>query len=578
MGLLFQCFNLSKSFGERNVLNDISFDVEKGETIGIVGKNGSGKTTLSNIIAGKISADKGKILWHQKNVKIGFLNQNGYFGSDEFNDSIFAKSESLGDFFEESSKLGIDTINDWNSLQLDNLSGGEKTKLSIAKIWSEKPELIIFDEPTNHMDYDGIKWLIKEISNCKNTVIIISHDRYFMDEVVEKIIDIEDGKVNCYKGNYSFYTEEKERIRETQIHEYEIQEKYKGKIQSDIYDLKRWSDKGHRESRKKSIENGNRKGGKEYYRAMAKKKDKQVKSRIKKLEKINVEGVEKPKEYRDIEFRFNNENRIGEVILEARDISKNFGEKSLFCGSSFYIKRGEHVALFGKNGCGKTTLIKSIIKESLIDEGDIYITPSAKVGYLGQDNYNIYDYDTVFDCFDIRNFKDQGKINSVLLNMGFEKNIFNKKISDLSYGETIKIRFAQLTLFENSILIFDEPTNHLDLSSREVLEKSLEGYGGTIIVASHDRYFLEKTCDKVLLFEDGKIKRIEYSFKEFINLREKKKEEVNKKFQKNKLMVVENRINEIVGQICYLSKDTEEYKKLDEEYKSLIEQRKILRN
>ena len=308
--------------------------------------------------------------------------------------------------------------------------------------------------------------------------------------------------------------------------------------------MKKWADKGHRESRKKSIEIGNRKGGKEYYRAMAKKRDKQVKSRIRRLEKIKVEGIEKPKVYRDIEFRFNEDRLRGEVILEASDIKKNFGKRLLFGNSSFYIKRGEKLAIFGKNGCGKTTLIKTIMKEIELDEGKIYVTPSLKVGYLGQDNYSIYDYDTVFDCFDIRNFKDQGRIQSNLLNMGFEDNIFSRKISDLSYGETIKIKFAQLTLSQNSLLIFDEPTNHLDLNSREVLQKSLENYGGTIIVASHDRYFLEKVCNKVLLFQENQVTRMEYTFKEFMNKVESKEQKGNnKKSKKDQDMLIKNRIN-----------------------------------
>ncbi|MCM1991622.1 ribosomal protection-like ABC-F family protein [Oceanirhabdus seepicola] len=563
---VFKCTNIKKEFGERIILKDVSFHVERGDRIGIVGNNGAGKTTLANIITGALEADGGTILWHHKNIKIGYLHQSTYYSQGEFQDMIQGDKEEIREFFQTSKELGIDKIDDWDHSRLSNLSGGEKTKLAIAKIWAEKPSLLILDEPTNHMDYEGIQWLISEVEKYRGTIIVISHDRYFMDKAVNRIIEIEDGEAQCYRGNYTFYRDEKRRRYESQLHQYETQEKYKAKIESDIKQLKTWSEKGHRESTEKE-------GLKEGYRVRVKKKDKQVKSRIKRLEKIEVDGVEKPKEEQNIQFNFVSNDKSGNRILEGKGISKNFGDKKLFEDSSFYVKKGEKIGLLGRNGCGKTTLIKAILKECTMDEGDIYLSPATKVAYLSQDVLGLDGEKTVLEVFHFENNKKRGMLQTLLINMGFSKSMIYKKIGTLSLGERTRLKIAHMIMMENNLLILDEPTNHLDLHSREMLERTLEEYEGTIILVSHDRYLLERLCDKVLIFQENKIKRIEYSFKEYMNIKQNGEKKEDKSMEEQ-LMIIENRIASILGEFNLWSPGDEKYMKLDEEFKALIKAKK----
>lgn len=571
MSLLFKCLNIKKEFGEKVVLKDISFHVELGDRVGIVGNNGAGKTTLANIITGAIKSGGGKILWHHKDIKIGYLHQSTYYTQREFQNMINGYHEEISEFFQASKELGIDKIDDWNDSRLNKLSGGEKTKLAIARIWAERPQLLILDEPTNHMDYEGIQWLINEIKKYKGTILVISHDRYFMDKSVNRIIEIEDGEAHSYKGNYTFYRDEKRRRYESQLHKYEIQEKYQEKIQRDIKQLKSWSEKGHRESTRKE-------GFKEGYRVRAKKKDKQIKSRIKRLEKLDIEGLEKPKEEQNIKFNFNSSAKGGNRVLEGRRISKSFGNKKLFEDSSFYIKKGEKIGLFGKNGCGKTTLIKVILKELYLDEGELYLSPSAKVAYLSQDVMNLDGNKTVLETFGIDNYERRGVLQTLLTNMGFSKDMIHKKVETLSLGERTRLKVAYMIMMENNVLILDEPTNHLDLHSREMLEKTLEDYKGTIILVSHDRYLLEKLCDKTLVFANRKIQRYEHSFKEYLDIKEGKEDNKEEKAKEEQLMTLENRITAVLGELSLLTPDMDKYAELDEEFKSLIITKREINN
>ncbi|WBW97058.1 ribosomal protection-like ABC-F family protein [Oceanirhabdus sp. W0125-5] len=571
MGLLLKCLNIKKEFGDRVILKDVSFHIEKGERVAIVGNNGAGKTTMVNIITGALDYDGGSLLWHEDNVKIGYLHQSSYYSQDEFENMIQGGKDEIKEFFHTSKELGIDKIDEWNEVRLENLSGGEKTKLAIARIWAEKPALLILDEPTNHMDYEGIQWLVGELEKYNGTIILISHDRYFMDKTVERIIEIEDGRAQCYKGNYSFYRDEKRRRYESQLHQYETQENYKDKIQRDIKQLKQWSEKAHRESKKKGLVENKKK---EYFRAKAKKKDNQVKSKLKRLEKIDLEGIKKPKDEQKITFNFVRGEKSSNRIFEAKEIRKGFGDKVLFENSSFYIRKGEKIGLFGKNGCGKTTLIKAILKELYVDKGDLYLSPSAKVAYLSQDVMNLDGDKTVLQTFGIENYERRGMLQTLLTNMGFSKSMIHKKVSTLSLGERTRVKVAYMIMMENNVLILDEPTNHLDLHSREMLEKTLEEYEGTIILVSHDRYLLERLCDKILIFEDKAIKRCEYSFKEYMDMKEGNVENGEEKSKEEQLMILENRIAAVLSELSLLSPGVEAYEKLDEEFKTLIKRKR----
>ena len=283
--MLISCRNLIKSFGDRIVLNGIDLDIWEGDRLGLVGRNGAGKTTLADIIAGYQDIDEGSVAMPYQPLNIGYLKQN--------QDELFPKESEFSTRPEDelnrlASNLGINRIGNWPAERLHNLSGGEKTKLALARILAVNPELLILDEPTNHLDYQGVEFLISELSRYQGTVIIISHDRYFLDRTVAKIGEISGGILRIYPGNYTAYREIREKERENQLHRYQSQQKEQQKIELAIKRLKNWSDKAHRESRKKAA---GIKGGKEYYRKKAKKKDRAIKSQIKRLENMREEQV-----------------------------------------------------------------------------------------------------------------------------------------------------------------------------------------------------------------------------------------------------------------------------------------------
>lgn len=578
MSLLLRCMNIKKEFKDRVILEDINFHVENSDRIAIVGNNGAGKTTLANIITGELKQDEGQLIWHEKNIKIGYLHQSTFYSQSELDNMFMNKDKTnISSFIYASKQLGTDKIQEFNNIRLNSLSGGEKTKFALAKIWSEKPGLLILDEPTNHMDYEGVNWLITNLSKFGGTVIIISHDRYFMDKVCNRVIEIEDGKAYSYKGNYSDYHSEKRKRYEIMLHQYEIQEKTKENIRREITRLKHWAEKGHRDSTKTHGQK-EKFGQKEKHRAKVKKRDKQVKSKIKMLEKIKFEGIEKPKEEQKITFQFINDSKSNKV-LEANDISKSYDGKSLFEKSSFYIKSGEKIGIYGRNGCGKTTLIKAILNELQLDEGKIYVSPSTKIAYLSQDVGEMDIDKTVLQFFDIDDFTKKGMLQTLLANMGFTNKMINTKIKHLSVGEKTRVKIAHMIMMENNVLVLDEPTNHLDLHSREMLEKTLEDYGGTIIIISHDRYLLERLCNKILVFEDGKINRKEESFSEYMTRKEEKLNSAKINGDKNykeKLIIINNRIAKVLGELSIINKEEERYVLLDQEFQNLIKQKNDL--
>lgn len=536
MTLLLSVKNVKKDFNERKILKDISFDIEIGSRIGLVGLNGAGKTTLVNIIAGKLQCDEGNVLWHKKSVNTGYFKQA--------------------------------------SANIKNLSGGERTKLALSEIWLENPDFLILDEPTNHLDYTGVQRLIKEIKSFKGTVLVISHDRYFLDETVNKILEIDEGIIHEYKGNYSGYRDEKKRRYEAQLNKYLNQQETKRKISEQINTLKNWSEKAHRESRKKAIASGNKFGGKEYLRVKAKKKDIQVKSRIKRLEKIEIEGVQKPKEEKKIDFMMPKAELKGRRAVEAVNISKSFENKLLFKESSFYIKRGEKIGVFGENGCGKTTLLKMLLGEEKADSGQIFISTGIKAGYFSQDITEIDIEKKVSDIFNINSKEERGRLQTLLHNMGFEESMLEQQIKTLSLGEITRLRITKLVLEACDLLILDEPLNHLDLNSREKLEEVLEDYDGTIILVAHDRYMLQRICSKLLVFENKEIKRVEGTLEEYLN-RSKHTDGKSRNKSEEKLLI-ENEIAFVLGELSRYPRESDKYRELDIKFSKLLEKKKEL--
>ena len=501
MTLVIHGKELQKSFGDLEVLREVSFDIRNGEKIGLVGWNGAGKSTFVKILMNMLEPDKGFVTMWPSQLKIGYLPQ-----STDYKMSIDYELLNDGEKLLETSKqLGLpkDRL---DKEEFQHLSGGEKLKLSLAKIWANSPEFLILDEPTNHLDMHGVGWLIEEVKNYSGATIIISHDRYFLDETVSKIFELEAGELTIYDGNYSYYQNEKQIRYEQSKRDYEKQQRKVEMVEKQMSTIKEWSAKAHRQAGKGGTNAENRQMGiKEFERAKAKKKDNQVKSKLKRLNlELSKHQVTKPKEEKSISFHFESGLKRGKRILEAQGIKKQFGERVLFDKSNFYVKHGEKIGLLGPNGAGKSTFINILLKKEALTKGDIWMSESTKFAYLSQDVSDLPSEKTPLQYLDLTDRQQETKARTLISNMDIQQETLEKPISHLSLGERTKIKLIRMILMEYDLLILDEPTNHLDLPSREELESTLSTYTGTLLIVSHDRYLIEKLCTKLLVIENCK--------------------------------------------------------------------------
>lgn len=564
---------IQKSFNEKQILKNADLDIKQDSRIGLVGNNGAGKTTLANLIYGRIVPDQGTIETFNRSVNIGYLKQSTEYSINELED-IYSLAEN--GLFQLSSKLGLNKEIDWSNPDWEKLSGGEKLKISLASVWASRPELLILDEPTNHLDLQGVEWLINELKAFKGAVIIISHDRYFLDRTVTEIIEIEAGSTNLFKGNYSSYRSEKEKLYEIQLHKYEIQQKHKQQIEQQMANLKSWSEKAHRDSTKQGTSSERRQiGYKEYHRMKAKKMDNQIKSKMKRLnQELEKNDVKAPKEEAQVRFEFQHSRKKGKRILEASELSKSFGSRCLFEKSHFYMNHGERIALLGKNGSGKTTLIKVLLGEEPATSGEVWVSETIRVGYLSQDVSDLPPFKTALEYTGLTDRESIGKARTIFANIGLPEEKLTVPISQLSLGERTRVKLVMMLLGEIDLLILDEPTNHLDLASRESLEKTLLNFQGSILVVSHDVYFQEKISNKLLLIDNGKIYRKEFGMKEFNT--KKTASETGSKDSEEQMMVLQNEINAIIGTLSFMTRGEPGYEQLDKDLTELLKKKREL--
>ena len=431
--------NLSKSYVGQSVLKEVSFHLEEKEKAAIVGINGSGKTTLLRCILGIEEADEGGIAF-SKDKKMAYLAQQ------------HADMEQEDEEYE-------------------SLSGGQKTKKRLEEILMEKPDLLILDEPTNHLDIGSIQWLEKVLKRYDGAVLLVSHDRYFLDKIVTKVIDLERGKARMYLGNYTAYVEKKKMIREAERKAYENQQAEIKHQEAVIEKLKQFN-------REKSI--------------------KRAESREKLLSK--VERLEQPEDLQnEMRLLFMPREASGNDVLIAKDLEKSFDGKRLFSHGTFSIQRGEHVAVIGDNGTGKTTLLKILNGLIQADEGEFRLGSKVKIAYYDQEHAVLHMEKTLFDEIqDTYPDMNNTRVRNVLAAFLFTGDDVYKKVGDLSGGERGRVSLAKLMLSDANFLILDEPTNHLDIQGKEVLEEAIRNYEGTVLYVSHDRYFINQTATRIL--------------------------------------------------------------------------------
>jgi len=510
------CSKISLSFGEKCILDNVSFSLEEGDKLGVVGVNGAGKTTLIKILTKAMTPDSGEVFLSQR-ATVGYLDQYASLESDKniFDEMLscfshlteleerIAETEvelraGLGDAgelterftrlsdeyrllggYEYRSRIAgmlkkMGFPEEMFTLPVKSLSGGQKTTLSLVGILLREPSVLILDEPTNHLDIESLRWLEGYLAGINSTLIVISHDRYFLDKVTTHTLDIENTHATLYKGNYTVFAEKKEKDREIYRRHWENQQKEIARQEAFIEQQRRWN-------REKNI--------------IA------AESRLKALERM--EKLDAPESApAGINFSFGEAIRSGNDVLSVRSLSKAYGEKRLFEDLSFEVNRLDRFFILGRNGCGKSTLLKILAEKLYADRGEFSFGSNVKLGYYDQEYQGLNPDNTVLDeLWDEYEEKSMTEIRSVLALFRFLEDDVFKKVSVLSGGEKARLTLAKLMLSKVNLLLLDEPTNHLDIASRETLEDAISKFGGTVIAVSHDRYFISKLATRILHVE-----------------------------------------------------------------------------
>jgi len=478
--------------GDKIILDRVTADIPEGACIAIVGANGAGKTTLLSLLSGEAIPISGSINWNGKPPSIT------YFRQEQEDEGATDWERAETHMYRRKWKVPERT-------EYRSASGGERMKMRLSSALAEGGRLMLLDEPTNHLDSDSLEELIRIIKEGGGTYMIVSHDRHFIDRTADFVFEIEYGKLTVYKGNYTKYRKLKDENREVQAKHYEQQQRKIKQVEEQITELENWSAKAHAESTKKG---GRMMGAKEYFRMKAKKRDVQIRSKHKRLEgELEKDRIEKPEDEIGVSFDVKSGKKKGKRVMELKDVRKSFNGHELFADVSFTVQAGERVGLIGPNGAGKSTLFRMLLGEEDYN-GELWKTTGMTIGYLSQSAIEFPKDMTMADYFYADTFHERGMIRTHLTNLGFSKKHWDLPLSALSMGERVKVKLMQFILEETDVLLLDEPTNHLDLPSREELEKTLETFPGTLLFASHDRYFTERIAASLLLFKDRTVRKV----------------------------------------------------------------------
>lgn len=531
--VIFKANNLKKSYGADVIFDNVSFDLKEGEVVGLLGRNGTGKSTLLKILKGLETPDSGNIQFFKK-CSMGYLEQIPEYPNMTVQDVLYLPFEKvmsiekdmraiegllatslnendmnkllekygrLQEAFDKNNgysisskvekiKNGLNITEDLSNSIFDKCSGGEKTRVLVAKMLLEEPEILLLDEPTNNLDIKTLEWLEDYIKQYKGSVLVVSHDRYFLDHVISRVLELDTDGIEEYDGNYSKYIQDKEQRFLERYKAYENNQYITHRMEMQVRRLKSMNS--------------------QILRGVANK----IENRLNKMEKIDKPIFEK-KSMRMNEF---SGSRSGATLLEAVGIAKSFEQKELFSDIDLTIEKGDRIGIIGENGSGKTTLLKILLGQEMPDDGIIEISSTAKIGYLTQDTSFEDEEKTILETF-IQSFDsmNQGEARNKLASMLFTSDDVYKKIKVLSGGEKIRLKLCILMNQNLNLLVLDEPTNHLDLNSREVLEENLMNYSGTLLFVSHDRYFLEKMTNKIWNLENKQMEVFSGNYDEYID-------------------------------------------------------------
>ena len=528
-----QVTNLTKFFtiGE-NLLEGLSFSVEEGECVAILGRNGCGKTTLFNILTGQMDYDDGEV-YVNPNKRIGLISQIPQFPAgytveevlrsayreimalkrkmetlekrmtQETDTQLLREYDSLSNRFESGGGYNIDVevdkicnglgiLSEQRAQAFDSLSGGEKTRVNLARLLLEKTDILLLDEPTNHLDLNSVEWLENYINTFKGTVLAISHDRYFIDQVADRVIEITEGHAEFYSGNYSFYMDEKQARFDLQLKQYEQEQAKLKQLGYTVERMKGWG-----------INNRTL-----YRRAMS------IQHRMERIEK-----TKKPQKEKTMKASFGEKDFSGDVVFKMKNVSKAFGDRTLFSGVELNVGGGERIALLGDNGTGKSTFIKCLLGDEDCG-GKIQFGPTVKWGYLPQIIHFSHPERTLYDTMLYEKNCSPQTARDRLGAFLFQGEDVFKQVKNLSGGEQSRLRLCMLMDEKINLLILDEPTNHLDIASREWVEAAIEEFEGVLLFVSHDRYFIEKFAERIWLLEDGTIRDFDCGYKKYRSILE----------------------------------------------------------
>ncbi|MCX7710206.1 MAG: ABC-F family ATP-binding cassette domain-containing protein [Clostridia bacterium] len=536
--IILNCNNISLSFGTNKILDNISFSIQDSEKVGLVGVNGAGKSTLFKILSGILQPDSGEV-FIAKGLKIGYLEQNtGLDSSRSLWDELLEvflpliemekrlklleekiskekNEESLASLMKEYASLtevfansggylynskmkgtlrGLGFSDETFHAPVNILSGGQKTRLALAKLLLEEPDILFLDEPTNHLDIAATEWLESFLKSYPKSVLLISHDRYFLDIVTNKTIEIENCECSVYNGNYTYYIDQKAKNREVQQKHYELQQKEIARMEAFIEQQRRWNREKNiiaAESRQKAID--------------------------------RMEKIDRPKKLPDqIRIKFSSSITSGNDVLFVENLTKEYPGKSLFRNINFNMKKAERVFLLGPNGCGKSTMMKIIAGNLEATSGCVEFGHNVKLGYYDQEHQSLDDNNTVLEeVWDDNDKLTHTEIRNALASFLFRGDDVFKPVSVLSGGEKGRVSLVKLMLSGSNLLLLDEPTNHLDIHSREVLEESLKNYDGSLLVVSHDRYFINKLSSRILEINADQLLDFSGNYSDFIEYKNK---------------------------------------------------------
>jgi macrolide transport system ATP-binding/permease protein len=547
--MVLQVRDLIKEYEGSPVLNGVTFHLAGGERVGLVGTNGCGKTTLMKILAGELPCESGSVRWVTDGLSRAYLSQEAPFDPGQ---TLGRQLKGIPDGL--LARCGI--TREMLSRKPGALSGGQKTRAALARALHRSPDVLLLDEPTNHLDTDGLAWLESLLASYRGSVLVVSHDRYFLDRVTTRIIEMENGKVKEYPGNYSAYAEQKrmelERAQE-EYRQYVVQKKH---LEEAIRRQTAWAQANvNFKPPQDALPNW-----RPYQGAQAKAKMQIAKSMEKRLERIKVE---KPREATAIRIRMDDAGGVAKNLILAENLGFTYdGERWILRDAGFYVQRGEKVAIIGPNGAGKSTLIRLILGELAPTEGTLYRSP-LRVAYLAQEMEHLNPENTVLtEVTGGNRAMDQAYVRTLLGCLLFSREQVLKPVSVLSGGEKIRLTLAKILLAGPDMLVLDEPTNGLDLPSRERVEEALEGYPGTLLLVSHDRYLLRKLASKVLLVADGRVEPFGGGYEAFVGRGDVA--DGRRQADEERRLLLENRLAQLSAAL--VAPKPEEKERLDQEF------------